>query len=78
MIETAKHVNEADIKNTQCSKDTSTFNQETIVIKTDFSATVDLGAKVKDNCSEGNHAVLHIFLVYHNAQEYKVSATGKA
>ena len=50
----------------------STFNEHRIVIFTDFSATMDLRAKEANNCSEDNHAVLDIFLVFHNARKYTV------
>ena len=72
LIECARHVNEADIRNAQRSKYISTFDEKTIVIFTDFSATMDLAEKVKDNFYEDNNVVLDVFLVFHNPREYQI------
>lgn len=45
------------------------FRKDEIVAYTDFSATPDLEALLKDNCAEANHCLIDVFVILSNPRE---------
>ena len=58
--------------NWQRKLDVKESNKNTRVILTDFSASLDLRARITDNCSVDNHAVLNIFFCLSNFQQVQL------
>jgi hypothetical protein len=63
------HLNEASWLNLTRKIDLFTLADDVVLICTDFSASLDLRAKLTDNCSQDNHAVLAIYYVQQNRRE---------
>ena len=53
--------------------DCNQSEKNTRIILTDFLATLDLRARMSDNCSVDNHAILDIYFVLSNFRDVKVS-----
>ena len=58
--------------NWQRKLDVKESNKNTRVILTDFSASLDLRARMTDNCSVDNHAVLDIFFCLSNFRQVQL------
>jgi len=66
------HLGEAQWWHAQVARAVATFEQQEILIFTDFSATLELVAKEVGNCHEAEHCVIDVFVVLDNPRSVKV------